>query len=223
MQRVETDELVRLLTDERRELGSMAQDSEQQGAHAGGLRSAVSNQGTELASTMEGIGAVFSLLKGALEEDESFTKDLSSAALGLKTAENESLGVGDDLARGSTGGTNMSGKARGRSKCRGWRLPPSAAARVRATHHRNRTADEKRWVALDVVVNPSMYHHVSQTEADEMRWDALYYTRLDREDIVRVLSLPHQVRRHRGSFFDTVRFLCVVLRFAWQAETYRIC
>lgn len=131
---------------------------------------------------MEGVGAVCSLLKAALE-DENFCRELETTVEDQRTDENESFDR--DSVRG--------GKPSDRRQRRR-RSQLSIAGRIRITPHQNRTPDEKRWVALDAVVNPRLYHHVTLAEAEEMRWDALYYTRLDREDILRVLSLPHQIQ-----------------------------
>lgn len=185
MQRLETAELAKILAAEIRKLQSAADGAAGQSGRARELHGEISRQESELASTMEGVGALFSLLNTALE-DESFVKH-AEAAVEIQTAlENEAIGYGDD-----------SGGKKGRSQRKrggGGGGPQSVAARVRATSHRNRTPDEKKWVALDAVVNPRLYHHVTLAEAEEMRWDALYYTRLDREDVLRVLSLPPQVQ-----------------------------
>lgn len=126
---------------------------------------------------------MLSLLRAALE-DNRFSRDVEAAAVGQQAAENEALGF-DNANRGGIKTANPKGRRR-RGPCG----LPTAAARIRAMHHRSRVADEKRWVALDAVLNPHLYHHVTLGDAEEMRWDTLYYTRLDREDITRLLSLP---------------------------------
>ncbi|CAM9623526.1 unnamed protein product, partial [Sphacelaria rigidula] len=139
------------------------------------------------------VGAVFSLLRAAVE-DELFTRKVQAAAAEQQEVENKILGI-DDTARwaltGASAASDISRAKRGRKRG-GTRALPPTAVRIRNMHHRHRNADEKRWVALDAVVNPSLYHHVTVAEAEEMKWDVLYYTRLDREDILRVLSLPVQ-------------------------------
>lgn len=138
------------------------------------------------------LGVVLSLLRAA-HEDDRFTRNVEATAVDQQDAENEALGF-DDAAHQGTGAIAKSSAARSkRRRRRGPRGLPSAAVRIRAMHHRNRSLDEKRWVALDAVVNPTLYHHVTPAEAEEMQWDVSYYTRLDREDILRVLSLPIQV------------------------------
>ena len=171
----------------------MSDQASKQSARAQELRSHASAQGMKLASIMEGIGALLGLLGTALE-DESFAKDLEAAAEAQTVLENDSLGIDAEYS-GATAGGGGGGKSRShRQRRRPRRGLPSAAERVRAAPHRKRTSDEKRWVALDAVMNPKMYHHVTLAEAEEMRWDTLYYTRLDRDDIVRVLALPTQIQ-----------------------------
>lgn len=190
VQRLETTELIKLLAEERRQLRSVVEEAHKQSAHTRELRLRALRQGEEVTSTMEGIGAVFGTLKTTLE-DESFVKGLEAAAAEQQALEKESLEL-DDIDGGTV---RVGGKSRSSTRRRRHRAAaPSAAARVRAKQHRNRTSNEKRWVALDAVVNPRLYHHVTLAEAEEMRWDTLYYTRLDREDILRVLSLPPQVQ-----------------------------
>lgn len=168
-----------MLEKERRDLQSVVDEATGQSDRARELHGEVSRQESDLAAMMEGVGALFSLLNSALQ-DESFTKDPEAAV-------QTQLGLEKEVLRSDEGN---GGKMRRRRRRDGLQ---SAAARVRATSHRNRTPDEKRWVALDAVLNPGLYHHVTLAEAEEMRWDALYYTRLDREDVLRVLSLPPQV------------------------------
>ncbi|CAM9910671.1 unnamed protein product, partial [Ectocarpus sp. 12 AP-2014] len=181
MQRHETVELVKMLEAEGRTLQTAADEAYEQSQRARELHGNVFQQESALVSTMQGVGALFSLLNTALE-DENFVRDAETVVEVQTALEQEVLGLGSGKP-GRIGKRNRRGKGL-----------PSAEARVRATPHRNRTPDEKRWVALDAVVNPQLYHHVTLAEAEEMRWDALYYTRLDREDILRVLSLPPQVQ-----------------------------
>lgn len=195
MQRLETAELTKLLAEEGHQLQRVSDQASKQCARAQELRSHASAQGIKLASIMEGIGALLGLVSTALE-DESFAKDMEAAAEAQTVLENDSLGTSIDAeyfgasARGGGSGKSRSHRQRRRPR----RGLPSAAERVRAAPHRKRTSDEKRWVALDAVMNPKLYHHVTLAEAEEMRWDTLYYTRLDRDDIVRVLALPTQIQ-----------------------------
>lgn len=193
MQRLETADLVKLLMDERRELTSISEKAKTHSAHTTELRSGILNRTAELVSKMEGVGAVFILLKNALEED-TFTESLETAATEQEANENESLGFGETDSGNTDAETGGHPHQRYQRRRRRRQVLQSTASRVRSTPHTKRTADEKRWVALDAVLNPQLYHHVTVAEAEEMRWDTLYYTRLDREDIVRVLSLPSQVQ-----------------------------
>jgi hypothetical protein len=45
---------------------------------------------------------------------------------------------------------------------------------VRHTASSQRSREEKQWVAMDVLVNPQCYTHVTEIEADEMRFDDDY-------------------------------------------------
>ena len=62
--------------------------------------------------------------------------------------------------------------------------------RVRHMKPAERSRDEKRWVALDCLINPIAYGHVSEQEAEEMKYDADYAPTLPPEDIERILALP---------------------------------
>jgi hypothetical protein len=64
------------------------------------------------------------------------------------------------------------------------------ASRVRHKSHDERSKDEKRWVALDVLINHEEYLHVSELEAEEMKYDEEYKTTLTAEDVQRLLVLP---------------------------------
>lgn len=188
MQRLETVELVKILSAEVRKLQTIAEAAAGQSERAQELHGEISRQESRLASKMEGVGALFSLLSTALQ-DERFVTHPEAAVEAQVALENEIFGYGDDDS-----GDKKKGRLSRRKRGINGGGQESTAARVRATAHRDRTSDEKMWVALDAVVNPRLYHHVTLAEAEEMRWDALYYTRLDREDILRVLSLPAQVQ-----------------------------
>lgn len=182
LQRLEAAKLVELLEKERRTLLSVAEDSQKQDDQLKDRVLEVSCQTRKLLSKIEGLGAVFSLLKGALE-CESFVVDLDVEVGEQNALENDNLG---------NSGVGENGRLFLHSRNK--RTFSSAAERIRLTHHQDRNADEKRWVALDAVLNPQSYHHVTVTEAEEMRWDTLYYTTLTREDIIRVFSLPHEIQ-----------------------------
>lgn len=191
VQRLETAELNKLLAEEGAQLQAISDETSIQSARAHELRSQAALQGKSFTAIMRGVGALVSLLTTALE-DESFAKDLESAAEAQSMLENDSLATDAEYSSAATrGGGNGKSRAKRQRRRRGL---PSHAERVRAAPHRKRTSDEKRWVALDAVLNPQLYHHVTLPEAEEMRWDTLYYTRLDRDDIVRVLALPSQIQ-----------------------------
>lgn len=65
------------------------------------------------------------------------------------------------------------------------RLKPSAL----------RSAEEKAWVGLDLLVNPEKYGHVTEMQAEEMKYDEQYQIRpgVGKEDIERILKLPRQL------------------------------
>ena len=64
------------------------------------------------------------------------------------------------------------------------------AERLRMKAHELRTQEEKRYVALDLVVNPEAFYHLSSNEIDQMRFDKDYHTDLSRSDIERIFRLP---------------------------------
>lgn len=87
------------------------------------------------------------------------------------------------------------------------------AARVRRKLAAVRTGDEKRWVALDVLVNPAAYAHVTELDAEEMKFDPEYAPHLREEDVRRILALPHQLQLALPFLFtqseiDAHRLLC---------------
>ena len=64
------------------------------------------------------------------------------------------------------------------------------AERLRMKAHELRTPEEKRYVALDLVVNPEAFYHLSPDEIEQMRFDKDYHTDLSRSDIERIFRLP---------------------------------
>ena len=70
----------------------------------------------------------------------------------------------------------------------------SLAYKVRHTPSADRTKDEKRWVSMDVLVNPGLYTHVTELEAEEMKFDEEYEITLDREEVQRILKLPSEIQ-----------------------------
>jgi Ca2+-binding EF-hand superfamily protein len=68
------------------------------------------------------------------------------------------------------------------------------ADQIRHKDHPFRDDDEKRWVGLDVLVNPLKYSHITETTAEQMKADPLYHTALTAGDVRRVLILPPQLQ-----------------------------
>jgi Ca2+-binding EF-hand superfamily protein len=68
------------------------------------------------------------------------------------------------------------------------------ADQLRHKDHPFRTEDEKRWVGLDVLVNPLRYSHITETTAEQMKGDPLYHTPLTAGDVRRILILPPQLQ-----------------------------
>jgi len=88
------------------------------------------------------------------------------------------------------------------------------AARVRHKKVSERSKDEKKWVALDVLINPIAYGHVSEQEAEEMKYDSDYAPTLPPEDIERILALPRVLQLALPFLFSEVeieahRLLCM--------------
>jgi hypothetical protein len=48
---------------------------------------------------------------------------------------------------------------------------------IRHTPSVQRTKEEKRWVSMDVLLNPELYAHVTEVEAEEMKFDEEYEVR----------------------------------------------
>ena len=66
---------------------------------------------------------------------------------------------------------------------------------TRAKNSAGRSEEEKAWVALDVLVNPYKYAHVTEAEAEEMKFDEAYKVKpgVHREDVKRILALPRSL------------------------------
>ena len=67
------------------------------------------------------------------------------------------------------------------------------ADKVRLKEPDSRTAEERRYVAIDLIQNPHLYEHMSATEAEEMQFDPLYQCELTKSDLDRIERLPEQV------------------------------
>jgi len=64
---------------------------------------------------------------------------------------------------------------------------------VRTKDYELRTKDERRFVGLDLVMNPEAYLHVSMVEAEQMRFDEDYQCELLKSDLDRINNLPEQI------------------------------
>jgi hypothetical protein len=79
----------------------------------------------------------------------------------------------------------------------------SIAQFTRAKHTSARTEEEKSWVALDVLIHPHRYAHVTEEEAEIMKYDKGYHVWRDEkkikggdvepEDVIRILALPNPI------------------------------
>ncbi|CAK4706908.1 unnamed protein product [Aphanomyces euteiches] len=64
---------------------------------------------------------------------------------------------------------------------------------IRRNPVEKRTAIEKQWIALDIMLNPELYLRLSEHDSQEMRVDPLYKTTLTRADVERLLNLPERI------------------------------
>ena len=70
----------------------------------------------------------------------------------------------------------------------------SVADAIRLKSGEERSKEEKMWVSMDVVLNPDKYSHVSEIEAEEMKFDPDCSIKFSIEDIKRMLNLPPQIQ-----------------------------
>jgi len=56
-----------------------------------------------------------------------------------------------------------------------------------------RTKDERKFVGMDLILNPEAYLHVSMVEAEQMRFDDDYQCDLAKTDLTRIMNLPEQI------------------------------
>ena len=70
----------------------------------------------------------------------------------------------------------------------------SLADEIRLKNGEDRTKEEKMWVSMDVIINPEKYSHVSEVEAEEMKFDPDYSIKFEPNDINRLLNLPSQIQ-----------------------------
>ena len=65
---------------------------------------------------------------------------------------------------------------------------------VRAKDFELRTKDERKFVGIDLVMNPEAYLHVSMVEAEQMRFDEDYQCEMTKADLDRINGLPEQIQ-----------------------------
>lgn len=66
----------------------------------------------------------------------------------------------------------------------------SRSERIRHINVAQRSYEEAQWVAIDMLLHPDLYSHVTVLEKEHMDHDEAYTTSLTLEDITRVASLP---------------------------------
>ena len=66
----------------------------------------------------------------------------------------------------------------------------SEADQLRMKAHELRTTEEKHYIAMDLVLNPEAYSHLSLSEIEQMRLDKDYHTDLSLTDLERIMKLP---------------------------------
>lgn len=54
--------------------------------------------------------------------------------------------------------------------------------------------EEKRWVALDILLNEELYNSLSAVEQEELQLNDEYKTQLRAENVARILELPHEIQ-----------------------------
>ena len=81
----------------------------------------------------------------------------------------------------------------GRSKASEKGSATTALDKVRMTDSDLRTKEERQFVAIDLVMNPEAYLHLSVAEAEQMQFDSDYLCPLSKVDIERIMKLPEQV------------------------------
>lgn len=64
---------------------------------------------------------------------------------------------------------------------------------IRDKPNHRRSEEEKQWVALDLLVNKSLYDSLTTEERDDLHVNEEYKTELGKEDVERILSLPHEI------------------------------
>ena len=66
----------------------------------------------------------------------------------------------------------------------------SEADQLRMKAHELRTTEEKHYIAMDLVLNPEAYSHLTLSEIEQMRLDKDYHTDLSLTDMERIMKLP---------------------------------
>lgn len=67
------------------------------------------------------------------------------------------------------------------------------AERLRTKDSELRTKEERKFIAIDMVLNPNEYNHLTTTELEEMKFDPDYQVDLEITDLERILKLPEQI------------------------------
>ena len=94
---------------------------------------------------------------------------------------------------------------------------------VRLKNSEDRNKEEKMWVGMDVIVNPDKYSHVSEVEAEEMKFDPDYGIKLELKDIKRLLALPAQIQLALPFLYSPLEVKChqLLTKFTMeQGESY---
>ena len=56
-----------------------------------------------------------------------------------------------------------------------------------------RSKEERKFVAIDLVLNPEAYLHVTVVEAEQMQFDDDYHCFFSKSDLTRIMNLPNQI------------------------------
>lgn len=64
---------------------------------------------------------------------------------------------------------------------------------IRGKSSHQRGLEEKKWIALDILVNGQLYTGLSIMENEELQLNDGYRTELSAEDVSRILRLPHEI------------------------------
>jgi hypothetical protein len=66
--------------------------------------------------------------------------------------------------------------------------------KVRMKDSEIRTKDERKFVGMDIIMNPSLYMHLNVAEIEEMQFDPDSQCELSKADLERIAKLPDQVK-----------------------------